>query len=203
MKKVSIGLVLVCACALAHADGSNWRFFAGAGMSSGGETIVSGTITNVGTGNVVPFEIKPGTGTQFRVGADYRLSERVTLQGSIGRAVSDPMGMDGSLEFTTTPVELLAFVNLTDAFRIGGGLRKTSAEMTGSGKAAGWSELGSYSSTGGAVLEAQYMFAASGAKPSAQTPQLGLSLRFVNESFTHDSVSFGGNHYELGLALYY
>lgn len=203
MNKVLAGLVVFSACAMAHAEGSNWRFFAGAGMSNGGDTIASGTITTVGSGSVLPFEIKPGTGTQFRVGTDYRLSEGLTLQGSIGRAVSDPMGMNGSMEFTTTPVELLGFVNLSDAFRVGGGLRKTYARMTASGVSAGWSGVGDYSSTLGTVLEAQYLFSTSQAQPSAAQPQLGVSVRWVNESFSHDGANFSGRHYELGLVFYY
>lgn len=203
MKKVLMGVAVWGACALAQAQDSNWRFFAAAGMSNGGDTITSGTITTVGTGSVVPFEIKPGTGTQFRVGADYRLSEGLRLQGSIGRAVSDPMGMDGSLEFTTTPIELMGFVNLSEAFRVGGGVRKTAAEMTGSGKAAGMPQLGSYSSTLGTVLEAQYLFSTSEVKSSTAKPQLGLSVRWVNESFSHDGGNFSGRHYEVGVAFYY
>lgn len=70
------------------------------------------------------------------------------------------MGMDGSLEFTTTPIEFLAFVNFFGELRIGGGVRKSFAEMTGSGKAAGWSGLGAYTSSQGSVVELQYLFSA-------------------------------------------
>lgn len=203
MKKIMIGLAVACTCTFAQAEGSNWRFFAAAGLANGGDTIVSGTITTIGTNQVLPFEVKPGTGTQFRLGADYRLLDRLTVQGSIGRSVSDPMGMDGSLEFTTTPVEFLAFVNLTDALRIGGGLRKSHAEMTGSGKSAGWSGLGTYSSDQGSVFEVQYLFSDSGARLGSQKSQFGISLRLVKESFTHDSVTFNGDHREVGVSLYY
>lgn len=203
MNKLLIGAAMVGACTLAHAEGSKWRFFAGVGFSNGGETIASGTITTIGTTKVLPFEIQAGTGTQYRVGADYRISDRLALQASVGRSVSDPMGMNGSLTFTTTPVELLGFVNITEALRVGGGLRRTSADMTGTGVSAGWSGNGSYASTGGTVLEAQYLFATSEAKPNFQKPQFGISIRFVNESFSHDSVTFNGNTYEVGLVLYY
>lgn len=201
MKKllVSLALMGVCAVAQAQAQTSKWRFFAGVGLSNGGETIAAGTITTIGTTQVLPFEIQAGTGTQYRLGADYRLADRVTLQGSIGRSVSDPMGMNGSLTFTLTPVELLGFVNMTDSLRIGAGVRKSSAEMTGTGISASWSGNGSYSSSGGSVVEAQYLFA----MPGAQKSQFGISARFVNESFNHNSVTFKGNTYEVGLALYY
>jgi hypothetical protein len=198
MKKMMAALALMGACVLAHADGSNWRFFAAVGLGSGGETITSGTITTIGTNRVIDFEVKPGDGVQYRVGVDYRIAGRLTLQGSIGYGVNDPMGMNGSLTFTTIPVEFLGFVNLTDALRIGGGLRNSSAEMKGTGLAAGWSGNGTYTSTPGSVLEAQYL-----AKLSSQRSQFGISLRYVAESFTHNSVTFNGNHYEIGAALYY
>ena len=203
MNKLVVGLAVMSVCALAQAQNSNWRFFVGMGLSNGGETIASGTITTIGTTQVLPFEIQAGTGTQYRVGADYRLADRVTLQGSIGRSVSDPMGMNGSLTITLTPLELLGFVNITDALRIGAGVRKSSAEMSGTGISANWTGVGSYSSSGGSVVEAQYLFATSEAKPGAQKSQFGISTRFVNESFKHNSVTFKGNTYEVGLALYY
>jgi hypothetical protein len=70
---------------------------------TGAKPSLSGTITTIGTTQTLPFEIQAGTGTQYRLGADYRFADRLTLQGSIGRAVSDPMGMNGSLTFTVTP----------------------------------------------------------------------------------------------------
>jgi hypothetical protein len=198
MKRVMAAAALVAACALAHADGSNWRFVAGVGFGSGGDTIASGSITTTGTNRVVDFDVKPGDGLQYRAGAEYRLADRVSLQASLGYSVSDPMGMNGSLTFTTVPVELLGFVNLTEAWRIGGGLRNSSAEMKATGVSANWSGAGTYTSSPGSVFEAQYL-----AKFGSQKSQFGGSFRYVSESFTHNSATFSGNHYELGLVLYY
>jgi hypothetical protein len=203
MRRILSGVAMVFICSFAGADDSNWRFFAAAGVANGGDTIAAGTIATVGTNQVLPFEIRPGTGTQFRMGADYRFIDRLTLQGSIGHSVTDPMGMDGSLEFTVTPIELLAFVNLTGGLRLGGGARKSYAEMTGSGKAAGWSGLGTYTSSQGSVVELQYLFSASNANSGYKRSQFGITLRLVTESFTHDSVTVNGDHREIGLALYY
>jgi hypothetical protein len=203
MKKMTVALVLVGVCALAHADGSNWRFYSALGMASGGETITSGTITTVGTNSQVNFKVKPADGLQFRMGVDYRILQRLTLQGAIGYGVSDPMGMNGSMTFTTIPVELLGFVNITDALRIGGGMRKTSAEMKASGVSATWSGVGTYTSTPGTVVEVQYLFPISSGQPTYQRSQFGISLRYVTESFSHNSVTYDGNHYEVGMALYY
>ena len=203
MKKMAVVLALMGVCALANAQASNWRFFAGLGIANGGETISSGNITNTTSGLQTPYDVKTAGGLQFRLGTDYRIAPRLTLQGSIGYSVNDPMGYNGSLTFTTIPVELLGFVNLTEAMRIGGGVRKTSAEMTATGVASNWPEVGTYSSTTGAVLELQYLFPISAGEAGYQKSQFGVSLRYVTESFSHNSVTYSGNHYEIGMALYY
>jgi hypothetical protein len=66
----------------------------------------------VGTGLVIPFDIQAGTGFQQRLGAEYRLSQRFTLQGSVGHSTSEAMGIDGSYEFTTIPFEFTGFAEL-------------------------------------------------------------------------------------------
>ena len=203
MKKMTAALALTGVCALVHADGANWRFYSALGVASGGETITSGTITTVGTTSEVHFKVKPADGLQFRMGVDYRIFERLTLQGAIGYGASDPMGMNGSFTFTTIPVEFLGFLNITDALRIGGGVRKTSAEMKASGVAATFSGVGTYTSTPGTVFEVQYLFPISSGQPTYQRSQFGISLRYVTESFSHNSVTYDGNHYEVGMSLYY
>jgi len=201
IQKILICLATVGACSLAQADESNWRFYAGIGMTDGGDTIFSGDIVNTGNGLVQPFEIKAGTATEFRVGADYRIADWLTVQAAIGHSDNAPMGDNGSLDFKKTPVELLAFVNFTNAFRIGAGVRKTHAEMSGTGVMVGWDGLGNYSSTRGSVVEAQYLFGLSDAK--SRHNLFGLSIRYVDETFSKDSVTFSGRHYELGGAYYY
>jgi hypothetical protein len=203
MRKVTLALALTAGCALANAQGSNWRLFAGLGLVNGGETISAGNITNTTTGNQTPYDVKTASGPQFRLGADYRIASRLSLQGSIGYSANDPMGYNGSLTFTTIPVELLGFVSLTDALRIGGGVRKTSAEMTGTGISSNWPEVGIYSSTTGAVVEAQYLFPISAGQPGYQSSQFGFSVRYVSESFSHNAISYKGDHVEVGMALYY
>ncbi len=182
---------------------SNWRFYAGAGFASNGDEIGSGQIINRTNGNVVPFTIRPAGEWQFRVGADYRLAERFTLQGSVGYVDNSPMGDNGSLTFTTIPVEVMGFFNLTDALRFGFGARKSSADLKGTGVAAYGPALGSYSGSVGSVVELQYLWARGNDRWAFQGTQFGVSLRRVNESFTHNGISFSGNHYELGVALYY
>ena len=203
MKKFAVTIAMVGVCVASHAQSTNWRFFGGAGIANGADTIFSGTITTDGTGRVVPFQVTVGSGTQYRFGADYRVAERFTLQGAVGFHTEDPAGYDGSVTFSNTPVELLAFVNVTDAFRLGGGVRQSFAKAAATGKAEKWSGVGRYDSTVGSVAELQYLFAKDDAKPAFNKTQFGISARWVNESFTHDASTFSGNHYELGLVLYY
>lgn len=200
MKKQWLGALLVLGCALAHADESNWRFFGRFGVGFGGENFASGHYVNSGE----YWEIGTGSGMKYAIGADYRISEKVTLQGSVGREVSTvPNAANGDLTFTRVPVELLGFYNLSKEFRVGGGLRyATNSNMTGNGVVAGWSGLGGYEASTGGVLEAQYLFATSQAK-EARSAQFGLSVRFVSESFRKDGVTRGGDHGEAGLVLYY
>lgn len=197
--KPLMAITLVVSCSLSHAQ-SNWRFFAGAGIADGGETIVSGNIVTDGTNKVTPFTIKAGGGTQLRAGLEYRLMDRLSLQGSLGYHVSDPMGYNGSLTFTAVPVELMAFLNVTESLRLGAGVRKTNGELKGTGVASAWSVNGTYSGSAASVVEAQYLFGSGNSKGNAQ---FGISVRAVNESLSHDGLSINGNHYEVGAALYF
>jgi hypothetical protein len=113
------------------------------------------------------------------------------------------MGINGSLEFTTIPVELLAYANITPGVRIGAGLRKARAELTGSGVTSKIPELGSYASSVGKVLEVQYLFSASDSVKAFAKSQAGFSARVVNEEYTHEGITTSGNHYELGLVVYF
>jgi hypothetical protein len=199
-----LGCLLVATIGVGvHAEDSNWRVMGGAAMANGGGVIGEGTITVVGTNHVIPFEVKAGMDPQYRIGLEYRLFKGVSLQGSVGYSITDPMGFDGSLEFTTVPVELLAFANITEGLRIGAGLRKARAELTGSGLASNMPELGTYSSSIGKVLELQYLFSASESIKTFARTQAGFSVRVVNEDFTHDGMTYSGNHYELGLVVYF
>ena len=195
---LAVGSMAVCA------QESPWRFVAGLGYGSGGETITSGTITTVGTNQVVPFQIKPGSEYQLRVGGEYRLSERLAVQTTLGYSDVAPMGFNGSLNFTTVPVELLGMFSLDKQWRVGAGIRKSYAEMKGSGVASDSPVLGVYETSLGSVLELQYLLSsASQGSRSTSSSQFGFSLRFVNEDYKRNGYSFGGNHYELGIVLFH
>ncbi len=200
-----LGAALVAMAAAAHADdGSSVRFYAGIGISHGGDSLGSGEIVPVdgSSGATIPFNIRPGTSAELRLGADYRLGERFHLQASVGYADQSPQGVNGSLDFRETPIELMGFVNVVQGLRVGAGLRKSYAEFSGTGVASDWPGLGKYTSSHGSVLEVQYLFSSDG-KYDSQHGLGGFSLRMVNETLHHDDYSINGHHYEFGGVLYY
>lgn len=202
MKKWML-LVLGAWCCVAHAEDSLWRVYAAGGMATGGDTVFNGRIVEDGTNRVVPFDIKPGTGIPLRLGAEYRFSAPFSLRASLGRMVTDPMGYNGSASFTTTSTEVIGIFPVTGALRLGIGARQSTAVMQGTGVAESMPAIGSYAGKNGAVIEAQYLFSNDAARPQRRQPQVGVTLRLVNESFARDDVTFNGDHYELGLALYF
>ena len=200
MKKLIVCMAMAGASLAAHAQDSNWRFFGGLGAASGGEEITSGTITVIGTTQTYPYSVGPGDGIQKRIGFDYRVADRFTLQASIGHMSSEPSGVNGSYDFTVVPVEFMGFVDIAYGLRLGAGFRKSSAELRGKGVTANSPINGTFKSDGGSVVELQYMF--TGAE-KRKGPQFGISLRAVSEKFNHTLGELNGNHKEIGLAVYY
>jgi hypothetical protein len=191
------------ACIVAHADDSPWRLYAAGGTATGGDTVFNGRLIEDETNKVTPFEIKPGTGIPLRLGAEYRLSSTLSLRGSLGRMVTDPMGYNASATFTTTSTEAMGLFFLTDALRLGIGVRQSTAVMQGTGLAENMPSIGAYTGKNGAVIEAQYLFSNDTARPKSRQPQVGVTLRLVSESFQRNDLTMNGDHYEVGLALYF
>lgn len=187
----------------AQAQESNWRMVAGVGYAKGGETIRSGTIVTDGTNKVTPFDIQVGNGLQLRLGADYRVTGLVSVQATVGYMSSEPMGYNGSYDFRVTPLEAMVFLEPVKGLRVGAGARKSSATLTGKGVAANDPANGSYTGSSGVVVELQYMFGVGSNTAESSKGQFGISLRGVNEKFSHSLGTVDGNHYEIGAVLYY
>jgi hypothetical protein len=203
MKKALITIAMLASSMAATAQDSHWRIFAGLGYASGGEKLYSGTIVTIGTNKVTPFDIQSGIGFQERIGAEYRLADRFTVQASIGHSASEAMGINGTADFTTIPLELMGFVEAGKGFRIGAGVRQSSAELRGSGVVANIPINGSYTGSTGSVLEIQYLFN-NGAIHNASAPaQFGLCVRSITETFSHTLGQLNGDHVEVGVVLYY
>ncbi|MEI7682611.1 MAG: hypothetical protein WCK07_24685 [Betaproteobacteria bacterium] len=203
MKNLFMATAIIVTSMAVMAQDSPWRTVTGISYADGGQRIASGTITTIGTNRVTPFDIQSGVGFQERIGVEYRWTDRISVQCSIGHSASEAMGMDGSLDFTTIPLELMGFVELGKGFRIGAGLRQSHAEMRGTGKAENFPLNGSYSGNQGSVFELQYLFKNGVTQSGASPAQFGLSLRNVSETFTHRLGAINGDHIELGVVLYY
>jgi hypothetical protein len=203
MKKLITTALITIACVSVQAQESNWRIFAGVGYADGGDTIASGTIINVDTKSLLPFQIKAGTGFQQRIGAEYRLSPQFTIQGSVGHSANSPMGYNGSYDFTVVPIEIMGFIETGYGFRVGAGIRQANAELRGTGVVANDPFNGTYTGNQGSVVEIQYLFQNGQSRSNKSVPQFGLSLRGVNETFSGPFGNLNDNHYEIGVVLYY
>ena len=53
------------------------------------------------------------------------------------------------------------------------------------------------------MIEAQYLFSKDATHSKSRQPEVGVTLRLVTESFLRNGVSFNGDHYEVGLGLYF
>jgi hypothetical protein len=199
MKKSLLACTLVLGCVLAHAEApSKWRFLGRVGMGFGSAALDSG-IYQGGTS----WELSAGNGLKYALGADYRISEKVTLQATVGKELSTVPASNGDLTFNRTPVELLGFVDLSKDFRLGAGLRNsTNSSVSSSGAGNNYPSIGNWSASVGAVVEAQYIFD-SKMKADGGVSQFGVNLRLVSENFTKDAVTKSGDHYEVGVFLYY
>lgn len=198
MKKQVMGCVLMVCSALAHADApSDWRFVGRLGMGMGSTPLDSGFYTDGSS-----WELSSGNGLKYAVGADYRLGQNLTLQATVGKELSTVPASNGDLTFNRTPVELMGFVDVSKELRVGLGVRSsTGARVSSSGAGTGYTSVGDWTPSTGAVLEAQYLFSSTG---QVRNPsQFGVNLRFVSESFTKGAVTKTADHYELGVVLYY
>ena len=202
MKKPLFVTLLACVSVVAHAKELSLRFFGSMGYGVGGDTLASGNYTDGSS-----YEVKAGSGFQLAIGADFRVAENVTIQGSIGYHVHDATASNGQISFKRTPVELLGFYDITNQFRLGGGVRKVNdAELTVSGAAVGSTTAGKYDSSTGVVLEGQYFFSPVQSVAGNRKAQLGLSVRYVTETYTPKNGSTAaknGNHGVVGLVVYY
>lgn len=194
MKKQWLGALLVLGCALAHAEESHWRFVGRLGSGFGGDKMEQGNYVGG-----APWELSAGSGWKFAVGTDYRISEKVTLQGTVGRDVSTVPAQQGDQYFERIPVELLGFYDLSKQVRLGGGLRySANSKMSANGAYVNDPLNGNFGVTPGFVIEGQYLTERAGGNA-----QFGVSLRYVNESFSKNGLNFSGNHGEIALVLYY
>lgn len=171
MKKIVFALSTLCATmGAAHAQGpvaNPLHFLAGLGVSTGGDDLATAKYTNGSSQN-----IKAGGGVYFTAGADYRLSQAFSIQGTVNFHVDDTNAKNGSIKFQRFPVELMGYYHVNNQWRIGAGVRYINgAKLSSSGAAAGLETK--FDNTTSGVVEAEYFW----------TPNFGMKMRYVNETF--------------------
>jgi opacity protein-like surface antigen len=193
MKKILLGAALAIGTAFSAqaADaGSPFKFLLGAGLTFGGDTLITVPFSDGSTD-----DIKAGGLVHLYGGGEYRLSDTFALQATVGYHVNDTRAAsNGSVRFTRIPVDLLALFSVTDKVRLGAGAQFVSgAELKGSGVASNISQK--YDSTTGAIVEGEYLF----------TPHTGLKLRYVSEKFTPEGggSKIDGSHVGVMFSYYF
>lgn len=146
------------------------------GQSNGGDTLL--TVVYVNTGDVQKF--KAGGGTFVSAGAVARMTNRpfdVSL--TIGYHVDKDKAIDGEIEFSRVPIELIGYLRALPNLRLGLGVRnaqqvKFSANIRGF-------DYGDYKfkSTASPIIEGDWFF----------TPRWSLGLRHVSEKI---SITYSG-----------
>lgn len=192
MKKAFLGAALTLAAtfsAQAADAASPFKFLVGAGLTFGGDTLVTAQFSNGES-----EDIKGGGLLHFYGGAEYRLGEQVSLQATVGYHVDNTSAAsNGSIRFSRIPVDLLAYYHVNPQVRIGGGVQIVNGpEIKGSGVASGLNV--EFKNATGVVVEGEYFF----------TPKAGVKLRYVSQKLEVENGSApkaDGNH--LGLMLNY
>ena len=202
MKNWLIASIITLGCAVAQAQSPMVRFHGAVGYSVGGDTLASGKYTD-GTS----YSVSAGQGLLLALGADFRVADKVTIQATVGHHQDSVYASNGEIAFKRSPVELLTFYDMTEQFRLGGGLRKAqNAELTATGAAVGIPGTGAYESTVGLVLEGQYFFNSPPSSPEERKPRWGLGVRIVGESYKPTNGSTGsrdGSHLAVSMLFYY
>ena len=145
------------------------RFLVGMGLTGGGDTLVTATYNN---GDDV--DIRAGQMIAFNTGIDYRVTPEFSFQATIGYHTDRASAKNGDLSFTRIPMELLAYYNVNQQWRIGGGARYVSSTKLSSSGAASIGNF-EFKNTLSAVAEAEYL----------SGPNWGFKVRLVNEKFEY------------------
>lgn len=193
-KAIWVAAALACATGMAFADSSiapkALRLYGGIGLTLGGDDLSTVQYSGGSTSDV-----KAGQGFQISGGIDYRWSETVSTQLSVGYHVSGLFAENGSVSFKRIPVELLGYYHLDNNWRVGGGVRFVSgAHLGGSGAGVGYVADQDADSTVGYVVEGEYFF----------SPNLGLKIRGVQEKYNFEILgSKQASHVGAFFSLYY
>lgn len=200
MKKTLLAIALIAAASAAQAQSAPnnvptyeekpLRFFVGAGITFGGDTLATVTYTD-GTKD----DVTAGGIIQIDTGLDYRFGEQFSAQASIGYHVNDTRAAkNGGVTFSRVPVELVGYYHLNDQWRLGvGGRYITGGKLKGNGAAS--SIQADYKNTNGVLVEAEYF----------SSPKLGIKVRFVKEEYEEIGLpgKIDGSHVGIFASYYF
>ncbi|HBF51326.1 MAG TPA: hypothetical protein DDX04_14375 [Massilia sp.] len=150
------------------------RFVLGIGATFGGDKLATAYYDD---GDEI--DLRAGESIALVAGADYRINQDFSVQGTIAYHVDRAGARNGDMRFERIPFELLGYYHVNDKVRVGGGLRYvTGVEFRSSGAG----DIGDYKfkDTTSAVAEIEYLF----------NPRMGLKLRYANDEFKEKS--YGG-----------
>jgi len=188
------GVLMLCAVAaraqsFVVVDDRPVRFFAGIGLTGGGDRLVT-TRYNYRD----DYTLHAGGVFQAHFGAEFKVAPGVSLALSAGYHVDGNSNFWGSTTFSRYPIEALAHVRLQPGWRAGGGLRVALNPRLSSDGYAPVTEEDFRTAVGG-VVEVEYLF----------NPWLGLKLRGVFERYESklNLPTVSGNHVGLVLNFYF
>ena len=165
------------------------RFFIGAGLTAGGDRLVTARDFH---GH--DESLRAGGVFQFHGGVEFRVAPAVSMALSIGYHVDAIDSFWDSTWFARWPVEALAHVQVDPHWRIGGGARYAISPRLSSDRF-GPDLDEDFRATIGAVIEVEYLF----------NHQLGLKLRGVTERYKSEIglPTVSGDHIGLVLNFYF
>lgn len=170
MKKFAIAFASLLAMTAAHAQQTTaapLRFMVGAGLSVGGDNLATVEYTDGHS-----EDLKAGGVLYLTAGADYRISEDFSLQGTINYHVNNSTGDNGDIRFQRFPVELIGYYHINPQWRVGAGVRYTSKPKVSSSGVLDGMDF-EFDNTTSGLVEAEYFYNA----------KFGVKVRYVNETF--------------------
>ena len=190
LKLIAVASALLAASAVHAADnGAPLRFLVGGGVTYGGDALL-----NVETRDHDNKDLKAGGLGQAYAGVEYRISDTLSFQNTVGYHVNYTKADGGKIRFTRIPIDLLAVYAVAPNLRIGAGAQLVARpELKGTGWASGLDQK--YDNAVGLIVEGEYLF----------TPHMGLKLRYVKEEFKPDNggAKVDGSHAGVLFSYYF
>lgn len=188
-KLFAVALLALSAAAQAQTRYRPVDFLVGVGFTAGGSKLTTVQYTDGSS-----QDIRAGSGLLLYAGVEAGVGEFASLQATLGYHVDTTHGSNGDVRFSRYPIELLAYVPVNPALRLGAGLQfVNNPKLQGSGVASSVDVR--FDSTVGVVLEGEYRV----------TPRVGVKLRAVSERLnaTATNQDVSGDHIGLLCSYYF